>query len=100
MATASLEQEVASLNNLIEISKKNLENQKQLLEQLRKYKKIQDQYLQSNNDNEILFQLVVEGHKLAEGIRDNHLTDLFSNEFMGELNLVSQVATKRGIPKP
>lgn len=99
-AAASLDHEIAALNHLIETTKKNFQNQNKLLEQLKKYQEIQDQYLKDTNDNEVLFQLVKEGYALSEGIKTNQLTDLFSTEFMSELNLISQVAVKRGIPKP
>lgn len=96
----SIENEIKTLDNLIEISQKNLENQRALKSMIVDYKKIQEQFLRNDQDKELMFRMVRQAHRVLETIKENHLTHLFRKEFLSELTLFSQIAVKKGIPKP
>lgn len=92
--------ELTRLNNLIQVTAKNLEKQKSLLIMVQEYQVLQDKYLRNSDDNDQLFRLVKAAHRLSETIKENNLSQTFSSDFMSELNMFSQIAQKRGIPKP
>ena len=92
--------ELTRLNNLIQVTAKNLEKQKSLLIMVQEYQHMQEKYLKSPDDNDQLFRLVKAAYRLSETIKENNLSQTFSSDFMSELNLFSQIAQKRGIPKP
>ncbi len=97
---ALINNEIAMLDNLIDVTQQNLENQKNLRHLVKEYQKIQDLYLQNPDDKEALYRMVKIAYKTLGNIKENHLTHLFDSDFISELSLLSQVASKRGIPKP
>ncbi len=97
---AELHEELASLNNLVEATQLSLDNQKELRILLLDYQKAHDSYMNYPDNNDLLFPLVKTAHKLYQSIKDNHLTQTFSQDFLNDLAVFSQVAQKRGIPKP
>lgn len=98
--TAATAKDLVMLDHLIEATQQSLENQKMLRQQIKEYQKLQFQYLNNSQDNELLYRMVKAAYTISENIKENHLSHAFSPEFMSEINLFSQVASKRGIPKP
>lgn len=92
--------QVEMMNNLIGATQKNLEAQKMIREQVVAYQKLQDLYVRNSQDKELVFQMVKAAHRLLENIKENNLTQAFDQDFLSELTVFSQVATKRGVPKP
>lgn len=92
--------EITKLDALIEVTQQNLENQKKLRKLVSEYQQIQAQYLLNADDKEVLYRAVKSAHRLLENIKENHLTQAFDSQFISELSFFSQIATKRGIPKP
>lgn len=92
--------EISRLDNLIQATQQSLEGQKRLRDCIVEYQRIQNLYLQNTNDNELLFQMVKSAYRTLSSIKENHLTQTFDIEFISELTMLSQIATKRGIPKP
>jgi|694.fasta_scaffold28661_1 hypothetical protein len=92
--------EIENLNDLIEATEKNLELQVKLRGMIKDYQKIQQNFLQNPEDNELLFQLVKNAHLILELIKEYRLNSLFDPAFLAELSLVSKPASKLGIPKP
>lgn len=92
--------ELARLDTLIDATQQSLDSQKKLRERIVEYKKIQDLYLKNSQDNEILFRMIKSAYRTLESIKEEHLTQTFDPDFISELTLLSQIATKRGIPKP
>lgn len=97
---ALIDNEIARLDSLILATRQSLEGQQKLREKIIEYKKIEEFYLKQPDDNEILFRLVKSAHRTLEAIKENHLLQTFDPEFIDELTVLSQAATKRGIPKP
>jgi hypothetical protein len=92
--------EIARLDTLIQATEQSLEGQKKLRTLIVEYQKLQDQYLKNTKDNELLFKLVKSAYRVLVSIKENHLIHNFDPEFIDELTVLSQPASKRGIPKP
>lgn len=92
--------ELSRLENLIQATQQSLEGQKQLREKIVEYQKIQDSYSLHPKDNEILFRMIKSAYGTLHIIQENHLEHAFDPEFISELKVLAQVASKRGVPKP
>lgn len=92
--------ELRRLDTLIQATEQSLEGQKKLKELIIQYQNIQDQFLNDTQNNDLLFQLVKSAYRALQSINENHLIHTFDPEFISELTTLSQIATKRGIPKP
>lgn len=92
--------EIAMLDNLIDVTKQNLEMQTQLRDRIQEYQKLLAVYLQNENDKELLFKLVRVATAVSNTVKENHLTQIFDQEFLSELNVFANIGNKRGIPKP
>jgi hypothetical protein len=98
--TALLGNELARIDMLILATQQSLESQKKLREQIAEYQKIQEYYLKHSQDNEVLFRMIKIAYATLNTIKDNHLEQTFDPDFISELTVISQVAKKRGVPKP
>lgn len=92
--------ELAMLDSLISATKHNLETQKKLRSQIIEYQKAQAAYIMNPDDRDQLVKVIKQAYTVLETIKNNHLSQSFSQEFISELTLFAQVATKKGIPKP
>ena len=92
--------EVSTLENLIELTKLQFQSQEKIRLQLIEYQKISTAFLKNPDDKELLFQTIKLADRLFENINQAHLSQNFSPEFLNELKLFSQIASKAGIPKP
>ena len=92
--------ELSRLDLLIEATRQSLEEQQKLRKKIVEYQKIQDAHLLHPHDNEILFRMIKSAHAILKLIQDNYLEHTFDPEFISELKVLAQVATKHGIPKP
>lgn len=97
---ALLGNELARLDMLIVATQQSLESQKKLREQIAEYQKIQEYYLKHTQDNEVLFRMIKSAYMTLNTIKENHLEQTFDPDFISELTIISQVAKKRGVPKP
>lgn len=80
---------------LIEATQESIVKQKALRVLIVEYQEIRKISLEKPNDNAQLARMIRSGHRLLESIKENDLIDSFEPEFLGELNLLSQMATKR-----
>lgn len=92
--------ELSMLDNLIEVTQQSVDSQKKLRDLIRLYQTLQTQYLQNEDDKELLYKIVRVAYLASESIKENHLSQIFDPDFLKELNLFAQIAAKRGIPKP
>lgn len=92
--------ELQTLDRLINATQTSLEKQRELKSAIADYQKLQELYLKNDQDRELLFRMVKSAHKILNEIKENHLLHVFSPDFISELTLFSQVASKKGIPKP
>lgn len=92
--------EFVILDSLIAATQQSLESQKTLREWVKQFKEIQNQCLLNPEDSDLLLRAVKVARRTLECMKENHLTQAFDPEFISELSLFAQVASKRGIPKP
>lgn len=91
--------QLSRLDTLIEATEQTLETEKKLRERIIEYGKIQELYLLTPENNDILFRMVKCAYRTLELMKESHLTQNFDPEFVDELTVLAQAATKRGIPK-
>lgn len=92
--------ELARLDLLIQATQQSLEQQRKLRDMIADYQAIQTRYMDSPEDNELLYQLIKKAYGILEIIKAQHLEAAFEPEFLSELSLLSKPALKSGIPKP
>lgn len=91
---------LAMLDQLIEVTKKNLENEKQLRQLVQEYLDMQNAYFKNPNDVDLTLRMVKKAYYVFEKIKETHLIQAFDQEFISELTFFSQIASKRGVPSP
>ena len=92
--------QVTMLDQLIEVTRQNLEREKQLRQGVLEYLEIQTAYFKTPTDRELTLRMVKKAYYLLEKIKEAHLVQAFDPEFIGELTFFSQIAAKRGVPSP
>lgn len=97
---ALIDNEITRLDTLIQATEQSLEAQKKLRAQIIDYQNVQELYLKNTKDNDLLLKVVKSAYRTLQDIKKNHLTQTFDSDFIDELTVLSQPATKRGIPKP
>jgi len=95
-----VENEIDVLNTLISATEKNLVKQRKMKELVLEYQKVFAVYLKNSNDKEAVMKVAFVAEKLLKEIQESHLTDSFNPDFISELTLFSQIAAKKGIPRP
>lgn len=96
---ALIDNEISRLDTLIQATEQSLEAQKKLRSQIQEYQRLQEEYLNKPQDNDMLFKLVKSAYRTLHLIKENHLIHTFDPDFINELTVLSQPATKRGVPK-
>lgn len=94
------ETELNRLDRVIQATQQNLEKQKAIRNDLIEYMQLQDLYAANSKDNDHLLRMAKSANRLLEKIKENHLLQTFSSDFISELTIFAQLANKRGIPKP
>lgn len=91
--------EIEMLDQLILVTQKNLERQKQLRAQLAEYLDLQARYIENTDDKELSIKLVRKAQQVLEGIQHQHLTHAFDQEFISELSFFAGIAQKWDSPR-
>lgn len=91
--------EIASIDLLINATEQSLEQQKIIKQLILEYQTLQAEYLQHENDADLLMRTARAGKQVLDKINECSLNHNFDPEFISELTLFSNVASKRGIPK-
>ncbi len=92
--------ELEVIDSLILSTKTSLALQEKIRIQLIEYQKINKAFIQNPNDTDSLFRTIKSADLLFHNIQDAHLSQNFSPEFLNELTLFSQIASKKGTFKP
>lgn len=92
-------QELALIDNLIEVTEKNLARQRKLKREINEYIALQERYMKNTNDKDLGFQLVKSAKEVLEGIKDQNLTQVMDAQFMSELAFFSSIADKWNSPR-
>ena len=88
------------LNDLIEVTEMNLSQLKELHQQFVDDQKIKAKYLLNQQDKEQILRMVKAASRLQQAIQAQNLSHLFGTETVKELAFFSQIANKKGIPRP
>ena len=95
-----IQTELARLDTLIKATEQSLEGQRRVREAIFDYQRVQEKFLKNPEDNDLLFKVIKSAYKTLKLIKDNHLAQAFDSDFIEELTVLSQPASKLGIPKP
>lgn len=93
-------QAITQLDDLIQATHQSLNSQKELRVLILKYEEAQKKCIENPNDNELLYQAAIAGHRVLDKIKEAYLIHNFSEEFIKELTLFDQVGSKNLIPSP
>ena len=96
----SLQGELKMLDDLIALTEESLKNEKRLREDVLEYKKDLELYLSHSSDKETVVKVAKTAHRVLERIKELHLIEAFDPDLISELTLFSQIALKKGIPRP
>jgi hypothetical protein len=99
-SSQAVSQEIERIEDLIDVSKQNVSVLTQLKASIEKYQLLQSRYMQNQDNNDLLYQMIKEAYSILETIKKYQLASLFDPAFISELTLVSKPAAKLGLPKP
>ncbi len=88
---ATPQEEIATLEQLVEMSKKNLENQQLILKSVRNYASARENYLADPDNGKLATALVKRAVALSQLLEKEHLSHLFAPDFLSELSFYNQV---------
>ncbi len=96
---AELQDEVEKIDQLIEASNDHIARLKKIKLLLVEYKKAEATALKDPNDTDNLLKLVNLAKEILDIINDSSLQDMFSPQFLEELQKFSQISNKKNIPQ-
>ena len=88
---AAPQDEISVLEELIDTTKKNLEGQQALLKILFEFKEARDAFIQDPDSNRLATTLVKRAMRLQKQVEQEHLSHLFSADFLMELTFYNQI---------
>ncbi len=88
--------EVLVVEELIATTEKNLKAQEELLKQLHNYHSARDAFIADPESSKRATALVKRAMRLQTHIEQEHLSQLFSSDFLTELSFYNQVGKGRG----
>jgi 7-keto-8-aminopelargonate synthetase-like enzyme len=92
--------EISSLAHLITANEKHLSTQKQLKDMMQLFQKQKEEFLQGNQSKNHAFSMVSNAREILTMIKEEHLSYLFSTDYLEELIFFSSVAAKSVPLKP
>lgn len=99
ISSANIGNELAILDNIMEITKQNFETQKQLRGLIVEYLQVKHIYLQNIQDKELSFKMVQKAYQVLEKIKEAHLIQAFDKDFMSEITFFANIASKWNNPQ-
>lgn len=96
---ASMENELGKLQDIMQATAKNLENQKRLYSEISDYMKVHERYLENTNDKRLSYQMVMKAHSAFKLIQSLHLTHAFDQDLISELAFFSNIAERWNTPE-
>jgi hypothetical protein len=94
------ENEIATMNNLVENTLHQLEVQKQMRQLMVDFQKQKEEFARGNQTKAHAAQMVRTARFVYESIQAHHLQYLFSQEYLDELLFFSSIAGKNRIRSP
>lgn len=87
--------EADTLEDLIQMTEKNLTTQKNLLKAIREYEEKQAAFLKDSNSGKLATQLVRSASHVYKQIEKEHLQHLFSPDFLRDLRFFYEIGQKQ-----
>lgn len=94
------EDEVSSITQFIEVHEKRLMVQKKLRDQMVLFQKQKTEFLLGNQTKSHAFSMVSNAREILTLVKEEHLSYLFSSEYLEELLFFSSIAGKSVPIKP
>lgn len=88
------------LEELIAASERNLEKQKKIKTQLQEFVNLHEAFSQDTNNKPLGLKMIRSAQALLEQIKSAHLVHVFDPDFIGELTVFSNIASKGPILRP
>ncbi|MBS0620726.1 MAG: hypothetical protein JSS61_04635 [Verrucomicrobia bacterium] len=92
--------EVAIVDDLILVTTRQLETQKQLRSLMLDFQKQQEEFVQGNQSKVHAKEMVRTARQIYEMISANHIQHLFPNAYLEELSFFSSIAGKTALSRP
>lgn len=94
-STNKISEELSLLDDLIDVTEKNLVAQKQLRKDIFLYQQYKQRYLKDMENRNAAYEMVQIAHRILEEINANYLIHVFPSDFISELSFFSQIASKK-----
>lgn len=89
--------ELTNLDNLIDVTRQNLQNELELKKLIESFGDLQKQSQKNKDDKELFLKLVHLSQKIEHKIEESCLAQTFSPEFLEEIHQLSQIGSKHGV---
>ena len=86
----SQDPEISVLDNLIEVTQKNLNNQKLLHQKLIHFKEVQKKYIEDTDNKKLAEDMIYSANEVLQVIESSHLMHLFNVDFMKDIEFFAQ----------
>lgn len=93
-------EEIEVIDRLVVLTEKQLDSQRQLKEQMAKFKAQQDAFYKGDQSKEMLTKMVETAVQILKEIQDNHYENMFSIIYMQELKMFTAIAKKNSPARP
>lgn len=100
MTMSEIDASLNTLNHIVAGTERTLAAQRDIQQQLSRYRQLKSEYLQDPQNRSLVIRLVKAAHKLNESIKAQYLNDALDGEFLRELTFFSKIAAKKSLPKP
>lgn len=100
MTMSDIDMSLNTLNQIIASTERTLAGQRDILQQLTRYRKIKSEYLLDQQNKNLTIRLVKSASQLNESIQAQYLHDALDGEFLSEIAFFSKIANKKSLPKP
>lgn len=90
-----ISEELSLLDDLIDVTEKNLMAQKKLRKDIALYQQHKQHYLKDMDNRSAAYDMVQIAHRILEEINANYLVQVFPSDFISELTFFSQIAAKK-----
>ena len=94
------EDEIKTVEQLIDTTARQLESQKHLRELMLQFKKQREEFIQGNETKAHAGRMVRTARQIYEMIAANHLEHLFAKDYLDELTFFASIAGKTAVTRP
>lgn len=92
--------EMKIIDQMIVVTTRQLEMQKQMKELMMQFKKQREEFIQGNQTKSHAGKMVRTARQIYEMITSNHFEHLFAKEYLDELTFFASIAGKTAVTRP